>query len=335
MRHAAVIHWLLPGQYPDPKQLLTSNLASIRLRAGFAYAALYASGYEVTFGDTITKPPQVIIIGKIGASSLNKRSEHWLKQIRFFVQQYQSAIALDYTDNHLDSKSVMSDFYCQALRLADYYVVPSTYLASSLNLRKSRRTFLVDDGLEFVCSPPRFTALDAPNRALWFGHESNLEYLLEFLKTTSTSTPYELAIVSGAQAPAILKSTNLNLAQFANKITFIPWSIENLIATAKECNICIIPSNPRDVRKAGASPNRLITSLALGLPTAADRLESYSKFEKFFVDLRAPQFEELLENPHNFHSMVRNAQDDVVPYFFPENIGKQWINCIQSMIRRN
>ena len=46
------------------------------------------------------------------------------------------------------------------------------------------------------------------------------------------------------------------------------------------------------------SANRLITALALGLPTAADNLESYKEFSEFYVDIRSEKFRAVMRDPN-------------------------------------
>ncbi len=300
-----------------------------------AMPALVDFGFKVNSGDLIEGLPSLVIVGKIGANGTERRSRAWISQIKRLKQESKVSIALDYTDNHLDFRSDLSNFYQDILPLVDYYICPTLYLLKSLYRRQARPSFVIEDGIEQECIRPRISGARARKRILWFGHESNLQYLIELLDTPfAHETTYELMIVSGPRAPEFLSRTD-QCRRFQSRILYTPWSTRALVEASKSCQLCIIPANANDPRKAGASSNRLITSFALGLPTAADRIESYSKFERFFVDLRTPHFKELLRNPNDFHSMVRNAQDEVVPYFLPESIGKQWVNCIQAMICNN
>lgn len=65
------------------------------------------------------------------------------------------------------------------------------------------------------------------------------------------------------------------------------WSIDTMREAAQQSDVCLIPSDTQDPRKMAVSANRLITALALGLPTAADRLESYAEFGEYFTDIRS------------------------------------------------
>jgi hypothetical protein len=79
------------------------------------------------------------------------------------------------------------------------------------------------------------------------------------------------------------------------------WSSEKMVSAAKLCDIAIIPSDPNDIKKSSVSSNRLITALALGLPTAADTMNSYKEFSNYFIDIRSKKFHDLLKIPTILH----------------------------------
>ena len=107
------------------------------------------------------------------------------------------------------------------------------------------------------------------------------------------------------------------------------WSVEAMLDAAKISDLCIIPSDPADLRKSGASANRLITALAMGLPTAASLLDSYAEHREYFVDIESDQFLEMLKAPLNFSAQVRAAQALVVPGFAPDVLAASWISLFE------
>lgn len=329
---APLVHWLVPGDFSNNQSLIGCNLASIRLRLGVALPSLKKNGFRVNAGDQILERPSVIVIGKVGAGERQDRYALWVGQIERLKLESDVLIALDYTDNHLEFESSMTPFYQRIFPLVDFYISPTIYLSESLNRRKARPTFIVDDGLEYPCIGPRTLKSNQRLRILWFGHESNLHYLVELLNSPILrDNSYDIMIVSGPKAPQLLSKTKLD-KNFQSKIFYTPWSVETLARVSESCQLCVIPSNPYDPRKAGASSNRLLTALALGLPTAADCIDSYKRFKDFFVDIRGPQFKELLENSTRFHPTVREAQKTILPQFHTETIGKRWVQCIDSII---
>ena len=109
------------------------------------------------------------------------------------------------------------------------------------------------------------------------------------------------------------------------------WSIQAMINTSKVCDLIIIPSDPNDPKKAGVSSNRLITALALGLPTAASVMESYKEYNEYFTDIDSEKFIELIDNPDKFHHQVLEAQNRIIPQFTQEAIGQKWINFFEKL----
>ena len=90
------------------------------------------------------------------------------------------------------------------------------------------------------------------------------------------------------------------------------------------CDICIIPSNKESIQKQGAGHNRLITALALGMPTIATSLPSYSMFEDYFIDIESKEKKRILDNPNAFKPRVIRAQKNIVPLFKDKTLCKKW-----------
>ena len=129
-------------------------------------------------------------------------------------------------------------------------------------------------------------------------------------------------IIFKKNSPSIPKNLSINIMR---------WSHDAMINTAKFCNLCIIPSNPNDLKKAGVSSNRLMTALALGLPTAADNLNSYNEFKDYFIDIRSEAFDLLLNYPNNYNHLVTKAQQRIIPNFTQDKIGLEWVKFFSSL----
>jgi hypothetical protein len=104
-----------------------------------------------------------------------------------------------------------------------------------------------------------------------------------------------------------------------------------MISTSKFCDLVIIPSDTKDIKKRGASSNRLITALALGLPVACDLIDSYKEFSNYFTDIRSENFFTLLDTPNIFHGQVIAAQKNIVPQFSQNIICQKWLNFFDSL----
>jgi hypothetical protein len=104
-----------------------------------------------------------------------------------------------------------------------------------------------------------------------------------------------------------------------------------MVKTALQCHTCIIPVGIDNLKKAGVSSNRLLTALALGLPTCADKVDSYLHFNDSFGDLRSPEFHDMLARPMLWHERVQKAQDEVLPHYAFQALGKQWLDLLTSI----
>lgn len=319
------IHFLLQASDHSLESILGSNLASLRLRIGLAIKGLKDHGEKVTFGELIINPPDKVVITKIGGNNIQTRQNQWLQQIES-AKSSGAKIFLDYTDHHLGFESSMSDFYRNVLCMVDVAVTSSRMMKQNLAKYYSGNIELVEDAIE--CFPQDIKPVNKPITLLWFGHASNIEYLISFIK---------LGFRAGDQIRLIILSNQAGLEYFSRtqltsnaeiQIQLGIWSLETMLHASKLADACIIPINNADLRKNGASSNRLITALALGLPVAAGPLDSYKDFEKYYVDIDGEGFRALIEDPSMFHDQVRLAQLDVVPRYSIQNLSGKWVELL-------
>ncbi|WP_114651666.1 hypothetical protein [Polynucleobacter necessarius] len=157
---------------------------------------------------------------------------------------------------------------------------------------------------------------------LWFGHSSNIDFLINFLSASFNAGDHIRLIVLSNEA-GLNHFANSNLVSPA-KIEFnlALWSLENMVEVAKIADMCIIPSDLSNPKMMGASSNRLITALTLGLLTAADNLPSYREFENYYCNLQSNGFREMLANPLQFNHIVNIAQTELSPRFRMEILNK-------------
>lgn len=76
-----LIHWLIPGNYKSAEDLSTSNLASIRMRAGLVGKHAHDIQVEFSAGDHINTKADIVVVGKIGGDCQNGRDNLWIRQL--------------------------------------------------------------------------------------------------------------------------------------------------------------------------------------------------------------------------------------------------------------
>jgi hypothetical protein len=236
------IHILIPGKYKTHEELNISNLASIRLRSAIVAKYMPQHGSTISVGEFIPEISNIILVGKIGVNDIRERTKLWLDQIQFSKNK-NIKIFVDYTDHHIGFESPQRIFYEPALKLANYIITSSNYLKSLLNNSYSNEIFVIPDAIEVPILSPKTSKT---NRILWFGHSSNIKYLINFIeKYKKTNIVFKLIILSN---DAGLKFFSDH--QFQNRIGFEielqEWSVKALIAASKISDICIIPSDPAD-----------------------------------------------------------------------------------------
>jgi hypothetical protein len=316
------LHWLIPERFSlDLYALKKSKLASIRLRAAPSISSALQLGWKVTYGNSIVDAPSILLIGKIGANDIEVRQALWMDQI--YQAKGITKIILDYTDHHLGFDSPMSNFYESVIKIVDGCVVPSGSMAKLLLKRFNGSINVIEDPLEISTIPPKENS-KKPITLLWFGHSSNVDFLVHFL-STGFHVGDHIRLIALSNEAGLSHLTNSNLVSNA-KIEFnlAIWSLENMVEAAKIADMCIIPSDLNNPKKVGVSSNRLITALTLGLPTAADNLLSYKEFDSYYCDLHGDNFRELLNDPSRFRQIVIQAQTDLTRRFSMSKIEEDW-----------
>jgi hypothetical protein len=318
------VHWLVPGVYKSLEDLLSSNLASIRMRAGLV--GKYSQDLQIQFsaGDHINSNTDVIVIGKIGGDCQNGRDEFWIKQLSEAKKQSKKVI-LDYTDHHLESaSSPMGNFYKNVLPLIDKVVVPSNRIATLLKPFVDIEITVIEDPVEIQTILPRPSVYVGEPVLLWFGHATNIPYLLSYLQNNHLcDVSFKLIILSNGPGLEMVASNQHRLS-VSIRVELAEWSLQNMINASNVSHGCLIPSDLCDLRKSGASSNRLITAFALGLPVSADVLESYAPFSDFFHKIRELPLSVFVNQLAFYTKKVELAQASVVPMFSQDALAKKW-----------
>ena len=291
-------------------------------------------GFTMSAGDAAPEHATHIFIGKISKFDFERRKQLWLTQVAAAKLKGQVAL-IDYTDHHLIAGSLLSSFYLEVLPLIDIIIVPTHHLKSSLEIDSAitQPIFVIEEPIECSLIPP--TVRSIPERrdaTLWFGHESNLPFLLHFLQRWPESAPRQLHIIGSKKALELLNNSGV-AAPRPIDITFHEWTVTKVEEVSHIVSTCIIPSATSSY-KSFASANRLVTSLSLGLPTLASLIPSYSEFSQFFCELDAGYDEHFFTFPENFHVDIEHFQQDVLARFSQEKIAHEWAALFsKSMVR--
>jgi hypothetical protein len=316
------VHWLSPLSLIDPSHVYQANLASLRLRAG-ALVSMADAQLSTSIGEHIPTNTDVCVVGKIGVADPYSKQPDWLK----IINEFDRPVVLDYTDDHVHKQTVMGSFYRSVLQRVDHVVCSSQQLQESISAVFSKQTSVIADAVEYAPQPPK-NLVSQPRRLLWFGHHSNIGALQHFLSTFDPPTAVEILVLSTEQGRQMLQTGQVS-QRASVRLLFKLWSIDEMPKAAKLCDACIIPID--EGTKKGASSNRLLTALTLGLPTCADLIPSYLEFQNYLTDLRSQQFEQVIMNPQGQHGTIELAQQYISLHYSFQSLGRKWQATLKGL----
>lgn len=320
------LHLLIPDEYRKT-DLSCSSAASLRLRVALLETEL-ASGrtIRVTKGE---KPPEhtsILLVCKpmFGNDPDDKRRKLWLSTI-IESRNRGIPVIIDYTDHHLAIDTPNKAFYTGALQECNAVVTSSAGLSSALKSHLPHANIsTIEDSIDVGMIPPKGGMISREPTYLWFGHGTNVGFLVDYLMP-------ERPDLAGGRL--LILTDRLGALNFKNRSAemrtrvhceLFQWSIENTMAAARLSDWVLIPSNPTHPAKQYVSNNRLLTSLALGLPVAATRLPSYDPYKEFFRDIDGDWSPAEWRDPGSEMEKVLTAQRLVIPRFSPKALARKW-----------
>jgi len=310
------------------EDLSTSPLASVRLRTAIAASAINDLNWNIVLLEgKVNKKIDLLLVGKVGPQLVNQ----WLTKIEI-VKSYGGKIVIDYTDHHLDSNTPVGEFYRKAIKLANIVVCSSSKLKDYISNFTKVPTFVIHEPIEIPISKP-VSKVNEITTILWFGHISNLKYLVESLYNNFKKINKARLILMTNTVPLPQDLLNeIESFELENlEIFVVPWTKKEMLKAAEISDFCIIPTGYKDETKKGASPNRLITSLSMGLPTLSDHLDSYLPFKKFFEVINSETIKSYIENPLANKQLILEAQEIISKEFSEQKIKADWINAFTQI----
>ncbi|MEY3572208.1 MAG: hypothetical protein RJA77_123 [Pseudomonadota bacterium] len=327
------IGWLVPNvKTNDHQELYDTEMASSRLRAGVCIQGCERNGmlvYPLNFREPSHDPHLVFMAKFVPDSNTGQflddsgtRAGIWLEKIQQ-IKAKGRILVVDYTDNHFTNPNIVGDFYRTIRPHIDAMVVPSTRMARHLEGSWTKPLEIIPEPVEVPMQAVR-TYVGGEKTALWFGHNSNLPYLLDFMTTGLREAPPDRLIVqTNFVVPQAAEALKARLPK-ATQLEIQKWTLPAMLKAAAQSHYAIIPSDVNDERKNGASPGRLLTSLAMGLPVVATPLESYLPFAGYFAQIGSLEATELMRNPAVHADRIEPAQALIEAQYTVQAIGAQW-----------
>ena len=137
------IHWLVPFDIKSKNELLSVNMASIRLRVGCFLNPIF-NEFTINFSSSIQDLDDLdyIFIAKIGGNNLHL-AEKWLH-----YATSKKKIFVDITDDHLNNKTSMTEFYKSLIRNNPEVITSSHLLKEKINSIQNLTIDIIEDPIE-------------------------------------------------------------------------------------------------------------------------------------------------------------------------------------------
>jgi hypothetical protein len=338
------VGWLVSNVVSnDHQELFSTELASSRLRAGVCIKGCMQAGIHVlplNFRDPTHKPDLVFMGKYVPDSNTGKylddsgtRWQIWLDKVRA-IKSYGAKLVVDYTDNHFQNPNIVGDFYRTIRPSIDAIVVPSERMKDHLRSHWNGPVTVIPEPIEVSVRSPKTDSdlAGQPITALWFGHVTNLEYLFKFMATEMHKAAPDRLIILTNNNPAQAVKQAMTLAPKKTKVALGEWSLAAMEKAASVSHYALIPSDKNDQRKNGASPGRLLTCLALGLPVVAEPLDSYLPFSSYFASIGSPDAENCMRDPFVYSDAVRKSQETVMQDFSVSSVGARWGRLVSQLL---
>jgi SAM-dependent methyltransferase len=317
--------------------LYFNKLASVRLRTAISAEAAQKLNYQIKISDGYFDAFQkILVVGKITNITDENRPSRWLKYISESKKKG-TKIIIDYTDHVIEENTIRGDFYRKSIKFADVVVCSSLILKNNISKHYHGLIYLIEEPIEVPITSP-IQKNNSIKNILWFGHGSNLSYLFDCLLNTFNKDIHARLIIMTNEYPFPKEySKILSVEALENiEVNVVPWSTYDLVKAASICDFCILPTGHNESRKSGASPNRLLTSLALGLPVLSDSLNSYLKFNEYFEKLNTENLIKYTSTVSYDFEKVKESHQIIASNYSKDFIINLWQDLFDNlMVNKN
>jgi hypothetical protein len=107
-----------------------------------------------------------------------------------------------------------------------------------------------------------------------------------------------------------------------------------MVQAAQQAHVALIPSDASDPRKNGASNNRVVTALALGLVPVATVIDSYKPFSPVVLDIdKMKSISDFFAAWGAASARLTLQQETLVSPYLRQSVKRQWLPAAVEMIR--
>lgn len=302
--------------------------------------------------------PSACLIGKLSASSDSAFDQMHVATLAALalMRRHRVPTALLYSDNkiycdeHLASVSLFkrsSEFYRDLISFSSHIVFASESM--KILLEQSKFPFsssvVIEDPWSVAAGSYRTFSLQDEFRVVWFGNAQNARYLNELIQSIVSRNKFkggaQLTVLSSIDALDAIREEFERISLMDRHL----WSLRLVLWDAKSqpnqlqkelcrAHLVIIPSDPEDPFKMGASHNRLTDSIRSGCLVVASPLPSYRELSKLALlgnDL--PHLVNAAYSQYNrLSSKYSPIRDSLLSRFSPEVNLDKWKKFLLRLV---
>ena len=321
------------------------SIASVRYRCLLPMSGLNSSIFDSTIFDSRDLSSfDVLIFSKLYDRSSQKEA--------LAARSAGVKTILDLCDNHLYNPRGLEAYDTAAenlktmIGIVDYVVCSSAELANQLTceLNLKQRPFIVGDPIETLPETKSFCAKDLKfieqvpddiegwwareKTLLWFGSHgspnatSGMEDLLlisELLDRLRSSYKFKLIVASNS-----LEKFETVSSQLSIECAYVEWNFDSFKSVLESADCVIIPISRNDFNLCKTN-NRLVMSLAHGVPVVADGIPSYMEFDRFtFLDKWDQGLRSVLDEDPKVSMLTQDGKKYVHRHYSLSESVKAW-----------
>ncbi len=277
----------------------------------------------------------LVNLKKLGIPIIVLYSDNWC--------EYDPVFDLDSYSEQRIMNIFRAEFYKELLSYSDLLVCPcraqQEQAVKWINADSS--SIVIEDQLQLPCQ--EFPELDPRLvcRIVWFGHYSNIVFLLDKLTSIITncqsSKNFELMILSDNRAKHHIIKLFENLKpQTKWTLKFYEWNLINFSRIMTSAHICLLPSDTNCPRKSVSSHNRAADSIHAGCIVIATPLPSYKELSNSM--LLGDNFPFLIDHAVlNYYKLVakfKTNREEILYRFMPDAVSSKWKITFNNLLLR-
>lgn len=325
----------LVGNYLNIEEMYASKVASVRMRMAVAAEALKNKGNEVIISDgKQALEVDYLFIGKIDYVTDKERYIRWIDRVGK-LENTKAKIVLDYTDNHLAGHTLATDFYKLILKNNRIVVICNSHKMLELLIEhkiKRDNIYIINEPIEIEKIEPNQNKINQ-KIGLWFGHLSNIEYLYrELIKFQNFFNENKVELIILTNNNTLPEKLAQDLRQIRGlKLKIRKWSVPEMIKSSEEANFIFLPTGYKDIRKKGASSNRLLTSIMLGLPILSNEHDSYLDYKNYYEEININNMHKIIINNEFDINKIKEGQNKVENENSKKIISEKWVEVFENI----